>query len=130
MAWNFVTIPKFFLGMVTKARGLSVLPQPVSIEKAEDRKLFNEAMEGIGVSVCPSGTASTPEDAKASTRKIGSYPLIIRPAFTMGGTGGGIAYYEEEFAEMAQTGIEHKNLTNCNKNLKAVKHWNLIHLYK
>jgi len=77
-----------------------------AIEKAEDRKLFNEAMEKIGVSVCPSGTAETLEESKAIARKIGSYPLIIRPAFTMGGTGGGIAYNQEEFEEMAQTGID------------------------
>jgi carbamoyl-phosphate synthase large subunit len=77
-----------------------------AIEKAEDRKLFNEAMEKIGVKVCPSGTAETLEESKAIARKIGSYPLIIRPAFTMGGTGGGIAYNQEEFEEMAQTGID------------------------
>ena len=77
-----------------------------AIEKAEDRKLFNEAMAKIGVKVCPSGTAETLEESKAIARKIGSYPLIIRPAFTMGGTGGGIAYNQEEFEEMAQTGID------------------------
>ncbi len=77
-----------------------------AIEKAEDRKLFNEAMAKIGVQVCPSGTASTLEEAKAIARRIGTYPLIIRPAFTMGGTGGGISYNEEEFAEMAQGGID------------------------
>ncbi|MCV3214264.1 carbamoyl-phosphate synthase large subunit [Plectonema radiosum NIES-515] len=77
-----------------------------AIEKAEDRKLFNEAMEKIGVKVCPSGTAETLEESKAIARKIGSYPLIIRPAFTMGGTGGGIAYNQEEFEVMAQTGID------------------------
>ncbi|NWF58758.1 MAG: carbamoyl-phosphate synthase large subunit [Fischerella sp.] len=77
-----------------------------AIEKAEDRKLFNEAMAKIGVKVCPSGTASSLEEAKAIAHRIGTYPLIIRPAFTLGGTGGGIAYNEEEFAEMAQAGID------------------------
>lgn len=77
-----------------------------AIEKAEDRKLFNEAMAKIGVAVCPSGTASTLEESKAIARQIGTYPLIIRPAFTMGGTGGGIAYNQEEFEEMAQVGID------------------------
>ncbi len=77
-----------------------------AIEKAEDRKLFNEAMAKIGVNVCPSGTASTLEEARAIARQIGSYPLIIRPAFTMGGTGGGISYNQEEFEEMAQGGID------------------------
>ncbi|BAY35892.1 carbamoyl phosphate synthase large subunit [Nostoc sp. NIES-2111] len=77
-----------------------------AIEKAEDRKLFNEAMAKIGVQVCPSGTASSLEEAKAIAQRIGTYPLIIRPAFTMGGTGGGIAYNQEEFEEMAQVGID------------------------
>ncbi|MBW4556795.1 MAG: carbamoyl-phosphate synthase large subunit [Trichormus sp. ATA11-4-KO1] len=77
-----------------------------AIEKAEDRKLFNEAMAKIGVLVCPSGTASSLEEAKAIASQIGTYPLIIRPAFTMGGTGGGIAYNQEEFEEMAQVGID------------------------
>ncbi|MBE9053834.1 carbamoyl-phosphate synthase large subunit [Nostocales cyanobacterium LEGE 11386] len=77
-----------------------------AIEKAEDRKLFNEAMAKIGVLVCPSGTASSLEEAKVIATQIGTYPLIIRPAFTMGGTGGGIAYNQEEFEEMAQVGID------------------------
>lgn len=77
-----------------------------AIEKAEDRKLFNDAMEKIGVNVCPSGTASSLEESKAIAQRIGSYPLIIRPAFTMGGTGGGIAYNKEEFELMAQVGID------------------------
>ncbi|MDH6060360.1 carbamoyl-phosphate synthase large subunit [Chrysosporum bergii ANA360D] len=77
-----------------------------AIEKAEDRQLFNQAMAKIGVQVCPSGTASSLAEAKAIAQTIGTYPLIIRPAFTMGGTGGGIAYNQEEFEEMAQVGID------------------------
>ncbi|MDJ1181703.1 carbamoyl-phosphate synthase large subunit [Roseofilum casamattae] len=77
-----------------------------AIEKAEDRLLFKEAMEKIGVSVCPSGIASTLEEAKQIAAQIGLYPLIIRPAFTLGGTGGGIAYNQEEFENMAQYGID------------------------
>ncbi|MGH2415460.1 MAG: carbamoyl-phosphate synthase large subunit, partial [Microcystaceae cyanobacterium] len=77
-----------------------------AIEMAEDRSLFKEAMNRIGVPVCPSGIANNLEDAKAIAHEIGSYPLIIRPAFTMGGTGGGIAYNQEEYEEMAQFGIE------------------------
>jgi carbamoyl-phosphate synthase large subunit len=77
-----------------------------AIEKAEDRKLFNEAMAKIGVAVCPSGTASTLDESKAIALQIGTYPLIIRPACTRGGTGGGIAYNQEEFEEMAQVGID------------------------
>ncbi len=72
-----------------------------AIEKAEDRELFKQAMEKIGVPVCPSGIANNLEEAKAIAHQIGSYPLIIRPAFTLGGTGGGIAYNQEEFEPMA-----------------------------
>lgn len=77
-----------------------------AIEKAEDRQLFKEAMEKIGLKCCPSGIAHNIEQAKLVAQQIGSYPLIIRPAFTLGGTGGGIAYNQEEFEEMAQAGID------------------------
>ncbi|MBD1911713.1 MULTISPECIES: carbamoyl-phosphate synthase large subunit [unclassified Leptolyngbya] len=77
-----------------------------AIEMAEDRKLFKEAMERIGVAVCPSGLAETMEEARAIAQQIGKYPLIIRPAFTLGGTGGGIAYNQEEFEEIAQSGLD------------------------
>ncbi|NCJ05572.1 carbamoyl-phosphate synthase large subunit [Synechococcales cyanobacterium C] len=77
-----------------------------AIEMAEDRKLFKEAMERIGVGVCPSGLAESWEEAQAIAHGIGTYPLIIRPAFTLGGTGGGIAYNQEEFEVMAQTGLD------------------------
>jgi carbamoyl-phosphate synthase large subunit len=77
-----------------------------AIEMAEDRKLFKEAMARIGVPVCPSGLAETLEEARAIGHEIGSYPLIIRPAFTMGGTGGGIAYNQEEFEEISQSGLD------------------------
>ncbi len=77
-----------------------------AIEMAEDRKLFKEAMERIGVGVCPSGLANSLEEARDVARQIGSYPLIIRPAFTMGGSGGGIAYNQEEFEEISQSGLD------------------------
>ncbi|EGJ30363.1 MULTISPECIES: carbamoyl-phosphate synthase large subunit [Moorena] len=77
-----------------------------AIEKAEDRLLFKEAMERIGVGVCPSGIANNLKEAKAIAQKIGSYPLIIRPAFTLGGSGGGIAYNKEEYETMAQGGLD------------------------
>ena len=77
-----------------------------AIEMAEDRQLFKEAMGRIGFQVCPSGIASNWEEAKAIAQQIGTYPLIIRPAFTLGGTGGGIAYNQEEYEVMAQAGID------------------------
>ena len=77
-----------------------------AIEMAEDRKLFKEAMERIGVGVCPSGLANNLDEARVVGREIGSFPLIIRPGFTMGGSGGGIAYNQEEFEAIAQTGLD------------------------
>ncbi|MEL6579127.1 MAG: carbamoyl-phosphate synthase large subunit [Cyanobacteria bacterium J06621_12] len=77
-----------------------------AIEKAEDRLLFKQAMEKIGVPMCPSGIANSLAEAKAIAQEIGSYPLIIRPAFTMGGTGGGIAYNQEEYEQICTSGID------------------------
>ena len=77
-----------------------------AIEKAEDRLLFKQAMERIGVSVCPSGIANNLAEAREFAHKIGVYPLIIRPAFTLGGTGGGIAYNQEEFEQIVENGID------------------------
>jgi len=77
-----------------------------AIRKAEDRLLFKEAMERIGVSVCPSGIANTLEEAETVGETIGSYPRVIRPAFTLGGSGGGIAYNPEEFRAICKSGLE------------------------
>lgn len=77
-----------------------------AIEKAEDRDLFKQAMERIGVAVCPSGIAKTLEEAEAVGDRIGSYPRIIRPAFTLGGSGGGIAYNPEEFRTICLSGLD------------------------
>ncbi|MFM8524187.1 MAG: carbamoyl-phosphate synthase large subunit [Cyanobacteriota bacterium] len=77
-----------------------------AIRKAEDRLLFKQAMERIGVTVCPSGIANTLEEAETVGEQIGSYPRIIRPAFTLGGSGGGIAYNPEEFTAICKSGLE------------------------
>ncbi len=77
-----------------------------AIEMAEDRKLFKEAMERINLGVCPSGLAETMTEAKDIAQQIDSYPLIVRPAFTLGGTGGGIAYNQEEYEAIAQSGLD------------------------
>lgn len=79
---------------------------PEAIRKAEDRQLFKEAMGRIGVEVCPSGIAANLLEAEAVARRIGSYPLIIRPAFTLGGSGGGIAYNTEDLLTIARSGLE------------------------
>ena len=77
-----------------------------AINKAENRKLFKESMEKININVCPSGIASDLIDAKKVSKEINTYPLIIRPAFTLGGVGGGIAYNQEEFVDLCKTGLE------------------------
>ncbi len=77
-----------------------------AIEMAEDRKLFKEAMGRIGVGVCPSGLAETMDEARQIAQQIGTFPLIIRPAYTLGGTGGGIAYNQEEFETIANSGLD------------------------
>jgi carbamoyl-phosphate synthase large subunit len=77
-----------------------------AIRKAEDRLLFKEAMERIGVSVCPSGIANSLEAAEIVGEAIGTYPRVIRPAFTLGGSGGGIAYNPEEFRAICKSGLE------------------------
>ncbi|MBW4529259.1 MAG: carbamoyl-phosphate synthase large subunit [Aphanothece saxicola GSE-SYN-MK-01-06B] len=77
-----------------------------AIRKAEDRLLFKEAMARIGVAVCPSGIANDLEEAIRVGEDIGSYPRIIRPAFTLGGSGGGIAYNPEEFQAFCKSGLE------------------------
>ena len=80
--------------------------KPEAIEKGEDRQLFKEAMLKIGLDLPISGTAHTMEEAKAVSEKIGKFPLIIRPAFTLGGQGGGIAYNREEFEEIITRGLD------------------------
>lgn len=76
-----------------------------AIKKAEDRTLFKEAMEKIGLSVPRSGLAHNHSEAMAVVKAVG-FPAIIRPSFTLGGTGGGIAYNMEEYERMAMAGID------------------------
>ena len=76
-----------------------------AIKKAEDRELFKEAMKRIGLDVPRSGYAKTLQDALSILETM-TCPVIIRPSFTLGGTGGGIAYNSEEFKEMVQYGLD------------------------
>jgi carbamoyl-phosphate synthase large subunit len=76
-----------------------------AIEKAEDRTLFKQAMEKIGVPVPRSGLAHNHREAMEIIADIG-FPAIIRPSFTLGGTGGGIAYNLEEYEQMVMAGID------------------------
>lgn len=77
---------------------------PETIDMAEDRKLFKEAMQSIGEPCIPSVITTEVEDAVDFANKVG-YPIIIRPAFTLGGTGGGIAADEAELRQIAANGI-------------------------
>ena len=76
-----------------------------AIQKAEDRDLFKKAMEKIGVTSAPSGIAHSLDECYEIAERIGEFPLIIRPAFTLGGTGGGIAYNKEEFELICKAGL-------------------------
>ena len=77
-----------------------------AIEKGEDRQIFKDLMLSIGLDVPISGTAHDMAGARAVAERIGRFPLIIRPAFTLGGTGGGIAYNRDEFEEIAKRGMD------------------------
>lgn len=77
---------------------------PEAIDKAEDRAKFKEAMTKIGLSSARSGIAHTLEEAWDVQKQLG-FPVIIRPSFTLGGTGGGIAYNEEEFETICRRGL-------------------------
>ncbi len=86
---------------ILKESGVELLgTSSESIERAEDRELFKELCESIGEPVIPSDIANTLEEAVAVAEKIG-YPVVLRPAFTLGGTGGGFAYDEAELRELA-----------------------------
>ncbi len=81
-----------------------------AISRAEDRELFKEAMEEIGQPVIASDIAETIDGALAAAEKIG-YPVIVRPAFTLGGAGGGAAYTPEELRIIAGTGLDASPIT-------------------
>ena len=78
--------------------------RPETIDKAEDRQAFKDTLAEINQPVIPSEVVNDLEAGKSVAKKIG-YPVIIRPAFTLGGTGGGIAGNEEEFEEIAENGL-------------------------
>ncbi len=80
--------------------------KPDAIQRGEDRQEFKDAMIKIGLDLPRSFTAHTLEEAQQRAADIGSLPLIIRPAYTLGGTGGGIAYNSQEFETIAKRGLE------------------------
>lgn len=84
--------------------------QPDAIAMSEDRELFKETMERIGEPICLSRTVHTLEEAKKAVEVIGRYPVLIRPAYTLGGTGGGIAHNEQELLEITARGLAYSRI--------------------
>ncbi len=91
-------------GVLSECRVELLGTRASSIECAEDRELFKELCEGLGEPVLPSDIAETMEEGLAIAEKIG-YPVVLRPAFTLGGTGGGFAHNEEEFISIMKNAL-------------------------
>ncbi|MEY3721759.1 MAG: carbamoyl-phosphate synthase large subunit, partial [Pseudomonadota bacterium] len=92
-------------GVLDKYKVELIGATPEAIDKAEDRQKFKEAMTKIGLGSARSGIAHSMDEAWAVQKEVG-FPTIIRPSFTMGGTGGGIAYNAEEFETICKRGLE------------------------
>ncbi|MBR3924337.1 MAG: carbamoyl-phosphate synthase large subunit [Kiritimatiellae bacterium] len=93
-------------GILRRYRVELIGAQAEAIARAEDRQLFKAAMKDLGLDMPKSGSAHTFEEANAVAETIGTWPLIVRPGFTLGGTGGGIAHDEDEFARIVTGGLE------------------------
>ena len=96
----------FRSGYLDKAGVKMIGAKADAIEKGEDRLLFKQAMQKIGLDMPQSGVAHTLDEALEIAAEIGSYPLIIRPAYTLGGSGGGIGYNREEFETIVRRGLD------------------------
>ena len=92
-------------GVLDKYRVELIGATPEAIDKAEDRLKFKDAMTKIGLGSARSGIAHSMEEAWAVQKRVG-FPTVIRPSFTLGGTGGGIAYNAEEFETICKRGLE------------------------
>ena len=92
-------------GILDECRVKLLGTSSASIERAEDRELFKELCQSIGEPVIPSEITYSLEEAKEAAKRIG-YPVVLRPAFTLGGTGGGFAYDEEELVEVGLNAFE------------------------
>jgi len=93
-------------GILDKYNVEMIGARPDAIKKGEDRELFKQCMVKIGLDVAKSMTVHTLDDARKAADYIGTMPLIIRPSFTLGGSGGGIAYNREEFEQIVNHGLE------------------------
>src|SRR5580693_6280478 len=94
------------LGILARYGVEMIGAKPAAIAKGEDRELFKQAMLKIGLDVAKSRTVKTLEQGRAATEELGVFPLIIRPSFTLGGQGGGIAYNREEFERIVTNGLD------------------------
>ena len=102
--WHNGVLEKYKGGATGKAIEL-IGATPEAIDKAEDRLKFKDAMTKIGLGSARSGIAHNMEEAWVAQKKLG-FPTVIRPSFTLGGTGGGIAYNSEEFETICKRGLE------------------------
>ena len=93
-------------GILTKYGVEMIGAKPDAINKGEDRELFKQCMLKIGLDVAKSRTVKSMAEAQAAAEMLGIYPLIIRPSFTLGGSGGGIAYNKEEFDRIVANGLD------------------------
>ena len=84
--------------------------QPKAIALSEDRELFRKTMLGLNEPIPKSKTTNSIEGAKKAVEEIGNYPVLVRPAFTLGGTGGGIAYNEEDLVNIAGRGLAYSRI--------------------
>ena len=90
-----------------KEQGIQIIGVDIdAVELTEDRQLFRDRMEEIGIEQCRSRQAYSLLDAKEIKEELGGLPIVIRPSFTMGGTGGGIVWSEEEFDQKVLYGLE------------------------
>ena len=101
-----VSIELFEAGTLDKHGVRMIGANADAIDKGENRQRFKDAMIKIGLDLPISGVAHSMEEAKAIAADIGTMPLVIRPAFTLGGTGGGIAYNKEEFETIVHRGLD------------------------
>src|SRR5690554_1450971 len=90
-----------------KEKGIHIIGVDIdAVNITEDRQQFRDLMENIGIEQCKSRTASSILDAKEIKEELGGLPLVIRPSFTLGGTGGGIVWHEEDFEKKVLHGLE------------------------
>ena len=97
-------------GELERLGAVLVGTQPEAIAMSEDRELFKETMERIGEPIPVSRSVNNIDEAKEAVKIIGRYPVLIRPAYTLGGTGGGIAHNEAELEEICARGLAYSRI--------------------